>query len=539
MSLRVRLPNPLTALDDRALLTRFASEQDQPAFEQLVKRHGALVYGVCKRVVRDQHLAEDAFQAVFLVLARNPAGALHATSVGGWLFGVARRVGLAARRHELRREKHTLLANPARASGDAASPDFDDLLRILDEELASLPDDLRAALVACFLEEQTQDEAARELGWSLSTLRRRLERGKELLRTRLASRGVTLAAGLLAGTLAAPARAAVPHLAATPSPTSAALARVILHRGISTKLLVALAGVVLVAGGLAYGLTSDTTRELSPPVPGTVEVEPLPAPTLAPVPRAIEGKKWVNVSGRVVFPKNRTLPTPKLVEAKSIKDQGAFKPFMPLRYEDVLIDSKNRGIANAVVFLRPDSDDRKAKFPANRIHPELARVQPVTHSVFTTAGQFTPRMLVVRAGDRITFNNLLPVATSVYYTPLHDVEGEDHVEFNVIVTRGAKHITDPIPARRLPYFYKSNIHTWMMGYVWAFDHPYFSVTDANGRFEIPSAPAGTWRVVVWHETAGYLGGRVGATGMKLTISESRDGKLEVPPLTLESESWPE
>src|SRR5215212_6683299 len=100
MPARVLIPNPLTVLDDRALVARFADQHDQRAFEQLVKRHGPLVYGVCRRAVRDRHLAEDAFQAVFLVLARNPGRAAEAASVGGWLFGVARRVGLAARRHE-------------------------------------------------------------------------------------------------------------------------------------------------------------------------------------------------------------------------------------------------------------------------------------------------------------------------------------------------------------------------------------------------------------------------------------------------------
>src|SRR4051812_46413949 len=145
MSVRVRLPNPLVALDDRALLARFAEERDQPAFEQLVKRHGGLVFGVCKRAVRDIHLAEDAFQAVFLVLARNPQGALTAASVGGWLFGVARRVGLAARRHEQRREKRAGRvgdASPLLDQRHATPPsDFDDLLRVLDEELAALPEE--------------------------------------------------------------------------------------------------------------------------------------------------------------------------------------------------------------------------------------------------------------------------------------------------------------------------------------------------------------------------------------------------------------
>src|SRR5215213_1288649 len=201
MSARVRLPNPLAALDDRALLARFAQERDQPAFEQLVKRHGGLVFAVCRRAVRDRHLAEDAFQAVFLVLARDPARAVEAASVGGWLFGVARRVGLAARRHELRRERREH-ADALRRTANTTQTEFDDLFRVLDEELAALPEELRAALVACFLEERTQDEAAHELGWSLSTLRRRLDRGKELLRARLTRRGVTLASLLLTNALA-------------------------------------------------------------------------------------------------------------------------------------------------------------------------------------------------------------------------------------------------------------------------------------------------------------------------------------------------
>ena len=238
MSVRVRLPNPLAALDDRALVARFADDRDQPAFEQLVRRHGGLVFGVCKRAVRDRHLAEDAFQAVFLVLARNPRGAVAATSVGGWLFGIARRVGLAARRHERRRERREHADALRHQGADAPrSPesDFGEFLHVLDEELAALPEQLRAALVACFLEEQTQDEAARELGWSLSTLRRRLDRGKELLRGRLARRGVTLGAGLLTLRLAAPARAAVPPVvpAGAVSPTSAALAAEVVRRGVA------------------------------------------------------------------------------------------------------------------------------------------------------------------------------------------------------------------------------------------------------------------------------------------------------------------
>src|SRR5438045_5088591 len=96
--LSLKLPGVLAGEDDRALLSRFAHDRDEAAFASLVRRHGVMVLGVCRRAVRDAHLAEDAFQATFLVLARNPAAAVGASSVAGWLFGIARRGGIAGRR---------------------------------------------------------------------------------------------------------------------------------------------------------------------------------------------------------------------------------------------------------------------------------------------------------------------------------------------------------------------------------------------------------------------------------------------------------
>src|SRR5205814_1202766 len=100
---------------------------------------------------------------------------------------------------------------PIEVKTTQAAHDWDDLLRVVDEELARIPEENRVALIACFLREQTHDEAARELGWSLSTLRRRLDRGKELLRARLTRRGATLSAGLFAGVFAPSMALAVPR----------------------------------------------------------------------------------------------------------------------------------------------------------------------------------------------------------------------------------------------------------------------------------------------------------------------------------------
>src|SRR5262245_13849315 len=116
------------AEEDRALVERYAESRDGAAFSAVVARHGRMVYGVCRRAVRDAHLADDAFQAVFLVLATSPRRAARASSVGGWLFGVARRVGLAARRREQRWSRRAGTAKPR----ETEQPDFDDLLRVLD-----------------------------------------------------------------------------------------------------------------------------------------------------------------------------------------------------------------------------------------------------------------------------------------------------------------------------------------------------------------------------------------------------------------------
>ena len=206
MSVRVRLPlrsaDLLAVENDRTLLTRFASDRDGEAFAAIVRRHGPMVLGICRRTVRDAHLAEDAFQASFLVLARRPHALRESASLSSWLFGVARRVALAARRRERRAKHREDGVRKQESEKQVPAHDFDDLLLVLDEELARLPEELRAPLIACFLDERTQDEAALHLGWSLSTLRRRLERGKEVLRERLSRRGVSLGAGLFAGWLA-------------------------------------------------------------------------------------------------------------------------------------------------------------------------------------------------------------------------------------------------------------------------------------------------------------------------------------------------
>jgi RNA polymerase sigma factor (sigma-70 family) len=180
--------------DDSLLLARFLTDMDAEAFAELVRRHGPMVLGVCRRVLGAGPDADDAFQAAFIVLARRGSSVRNGRSVASFLFGVARFAALRARDKARRRREHEAQAGREPRGRTETDPD---LLAAVDEELQRLPDRYRAPLVSCFLLGRTQEEAARETGCSLSTLRRRLERGQELLRKRLLGRGVTPALGTL------------------------------------------------------------------------------------------------------------------------------------------------------------------------------------------------------------------------------------------------------------------------------------------------------------------------------------------------------
>lgn len=178
--------------DDR-LLERFLANRDESAFAALVDRHGPMVLGVCRRVLRDEHDVEDAFQATFMILARNARTIRRSDRVGPWLHGVARRVAVRAKVASTRRrdrERIGIDVEPSGASSSSRDAERIELRAILDEELNGLPERFRAPLVLCYLEGLTHDQAASRLSQPVGTIRSRLSRGRERLRVRLARRGV-------------------------------------------------------------------------------------------------------------------------------------------------------------------------------------------------------------------------------------------------------------------------------------------------------------------------------------------------------------
>ncbi|HLN32722.1 MAG TPA: sigma-70 family RNA polymerase sigma factor [Gemmataceae bacterium] len=274
-------------LTDRELLERFVAQRDETAFATLVGRHGSLVLGVCRRVLRNIADAEDAFQATFLVLARKAGVVRWGDSVGNWLYQVAYRIAANARTEGARRQARERQA--ARLGKTAAAPDVElqDLCAVLDEELRRLPAKYRAPLLLCYLEGLSRGEAARQLGWSLGALKGRLERGRQFLGKRLARRGVSLSAVFLAAGLSREAvSAAVPaslatstlkaavNFAAGSGPTSAGLsveasklAQQLVKSMLATKLKMAMGMIlatcllVLGVGVAARQMTAGTPTE--------------------------------------------------------------------------------------------------------------------------------------------------------------------------------------------------------------------------------------------------------------------------------------
>lgn len=189
---------------DGDLLSRFVQDKDERAFEELMRRHAPMVFGVCRRMLGNAADAEDAFQAAFLVLVRR-ARAIHPPGrVGNWLHGVALRTALESRRTRARRRAREAQTMP-RPAREELPPE---LLTLLDEELARLPDKYRSVIVLCELEGRTRTAAAQELGCAEGTVASRLARGRALLAKRLSIRGVGLSGAALVGVLAEQAAAA-------------------------------------------------------------------------------------------------------------------------------------------------------------------------------------------------------------------------------------------------------------------------------------------------------------------------------------------
>ncbi len=266
------------AQSDAELLDTFIAYRDEAAFAELVRRHSAKVYAVCRRVLGRHHLTEDACQATFLVLARKANSVHPRAAVGGFLYGAARIAALEAYALSHRR-KEKLVARVPDSPADAHMQADSDALAALDEEIANLSETLRAAVVLCELDGVSRAEAAHQLGIPEGTLSSRLAAARKQLATKLKARGVTCIATLLT-ILATSARAATPTALNVVSPTASEICQGVLRTMLRTVLLAKLRNTAVVCSTVAaFALWAFAPAQLPAAVEGPMGPEkgpPLP-----------------------------------------------------------------------------------------------------------------------------------------------------------------------------------------------------------------------------------------------------------------------
>jgi RNA polymerase sigma factor (sigma-70 family) len=309
-----------SGLTDGELLGRFAArrgESSELAFAALLERHGGMVWGICRRVLDDPRDVEDAFQATFLILVRRARTIRNRDSLASWLHGVAYRVACSARSDGLRRRRHERLY--AEGAERLAPPPRDeglDLRPIVDGELLRLPEAYRAVVVLCDMEGLSYEQAARSLGWPMGTVKSRLARGREKLRSRLIRRGIAPLVGLMgaevpAGLLESMAQAASrPDVGGVLSTQVIQLTEGVIRTMLLSKLklsvaalaigggLVSLTGLLAGPGlGARAGVQEPRPAQLSSARPEEPTAEPVlesepPLPASAPPPGRVIPPPW-------------------------------------------------------------------------------------------------------------------------------------------------------------------------------------------------------------------------------------------------------
>jgi RNA polymerase sigma factor (sigma-70 family) len=353
----------VSGLAEGQLLERYVGRRDALAFEALVARHGPMVWGVCRRILRDAHDAEDAFQATFLVLARRAASIRDRTVLGPWLHAVASKTALRARANARRRRALERAAGPGADVDPPDEPDHRELRGVLDEEIGRLPEKYRAPVTLCYFEGLTHDEAAARLRWPVGTVRGRLARARGRLRDRLTRRGVTLAGALAAAGVAGEAgRAASPTVVPTAlfdatiraaaalgasgllpasgvvSASVYVLTQQTLRSLLMAKLTMAAAGLtvagVLAAGSLVYAF-QDPTPAAVPSAPAAPAPVAQPAQAAPSIPTPASTPAQASNATTPVFPYPPTQPPAGLVPSTPVQEPPTPEPVanpVPTRY---------------------------------------------------------------------------------------------------------------------------------------------------------------------------------------------------------------
>jgi hypothetical protein len=235
---------------------------------------------------------------------------------------------------------------------------------------------------------------------------------------------------------------------------------------------------------------------------------------------ADDDKNWGTIKGQIVWPGAKL---PDQVEINVQKDQQHCLSKGKLFSDEWVVNKANKGVRWVFVWLAQEPADAKKPIP---IHPSLKDIKDKKVTIDQPCCMFEPHALAVREGQVLIAKNSSPVAHNVNYGGHPTINPGK----NVLVAPGGEVEIDNLKADdRIPVSVACNIHGWMKAYVRVFNHPYYAVTDENGNFEIKNAPAGDWRLKVWHDS-GWRGGAAGRDGDKITVKGAAVtdlGKIEM------------
>jgi hypothetical protein len=233
-------------------------------------------------------------------------------------------------------------------------------------------------------------------------------------------------------------------------------------------------------------------------------------------PRDTGNEKWASVRGQVVFSAEK-VPAP--IEARD-RVQGT-----PIFYPRWVVNPNNKGVKNVFVWLATETKERGIRMSVEKIHPDLRKVPDMILEIDVKHKQFSPDSQAMRAGQKLLFKNSSNEPCDFKCQSLEIAQ-------NVLVPSGKTHMSASLKAETYPLMVSSGIHPWMKSHVRIFDHPYFAVTDEDGKFEIRLAPVGKMRLWTWHPESGFRDGAKGRDGDLIEVkSRGTDvGAIKIKPL---------
>jgi hypothetical protein len=249
--------------------------------------------------------------------------------------------------------------------------------------------------------------------------------------------------------------------------------------------------------------------------------------SMSPEAFAQKGQGWGTVKGTILYDAKAKIPENK--EATISQDKQFCTSKGKIFQDEWVVDAKSRGVKWVLVWLADASDTKGAKteWPAKLIHPDLAKA-PATLELDQPVCTFAPRMVGIRAETKLIYKNSAKVGHNVR------IEGGDlGPVVNQLIPPGKQLDVGAIKARPLPLSYSCTIHPWMKGWIGAFKHPYFAVTNEKGEFEIKNAPAGKYRLMVWHEGYGFVQQNKNNRGIVINIEDKKT--TEVKPIEIKKE----